>query len=320
MEDNTNLNILDTDAPLQVEAHLKPQLDLMTQLVNYGTLLMPRAWVSSPKNLEDGIIIFHLLRQVVMQFDSFKILVTNAAIPAASQPFRALLEAAVIIEWILKEDTKSKALHLFVGAWREERATAEALIPGTAGHATLMSDLPSAHTPELEAAAIEKVTSIDKIQSDPTLGPIFAEFVRVRGRRGFEPAWTLVYDSSRRIAAGESERNFSIRMLFDEAGRMNEYRRLYSHLSGESHGAAMLGSIKFEGKQQFSIQNIRNLSQFDSKYRTAVAIVIRTYRMVLKKYRPGEAHDNFPKKYSEDWKPTYDQKLNINVTAKMFTM
>jgi hypothetical protein len=62
-----------------VQRYFANQISVLTDIIDYGTWLIPRAYDSSPKKLEDVVLIGVLLKQVVGMIDALEILVSNGA-------------------------------------------------------------------------------------------------------------------------------------------------------------------------------------------------------------------------------------------------
>lgn len=59
------------------EKHLKPWLDLVRDLVNYGTNLIVRCVQSSERKTKDRVVLTILLRQAVAMLDSVEVLLSK---------------------------------------------------------------------------------------------------------------------------------------------------------------------------------------------------------------------------------------------------
>jgi hypothetical protein len=105
-----------------VEAHFFAQKSLLKELVNYGSWLIPRAFDSSAKKLEDAIIIGVLLKQVVTMVDAVQVLISEGVVTPALLQSRSALEASLYIDWILLNATSKKANYYYVSCLRNDRA------------------------------------------------------------------------------------------------------------------------------------------------------------------------------------------------------
>lgn len=104
-----------------VTKHYAPQLNLLTEMTNFASNLIPRAFNSSEKQLRDVIVCFSLLKQFTTMLDAVEVLVRQGAVHAAFAPARVAFEASLYIEWMLVSDGEKKATHYFVGNLRDER-------------------------------------------------------------------------------------------------------------------------------------------------------------------------------------------------------
>ena len=75
MPDLPHQTILNREAAsAEMENHFAPQLDLLTQLANYASNLIPRAYIHSEQKLPDLIGCNVLLKQVAVMLDAIEIL------------------------------------------------------------------------------------------------------------------------------------------------------------------------------------------------------------------------------------------------------
>jgi len=98
----------DEGATAIASEQLKPWTNLLRDLANYGSNLIPRAYSSSGKELGDAVVIGILFRQVVAMIDAIEILLCRSAVHAASLQLRAMFEASVYLEWMLAVDRGKK--------------------------------------------------------------------------------------------------------------------------------------------------------------------------------------------------------------------
>ena len=101
----------DENATAFVSEQLKLWTNLLRDLANYGSHLIPRAFSSSDKTLGDAVVIGILLRQLVAMIDAIEILLCRSAVHAASLQLRAMFEASIYIEWMLAGDREIKATY-----------------------------------------------------------------------------------------------------------------------------------------------------------------------------------------------------------------
>jgi hypothetical protein len=84
--------LLDRDRASADAKQLKPWADLLHNIVNYGSNLLPRCFVSSARKLEDVVALGILLRQCVAMLDSAEILLHSGAVQTAQLQISRLLK------------------------------------------------------------------------------------------------------------------------------------------------------------------------------------------------------------------------------------
>ena len=104
----------DEGAAAFASEQLKPWTNLLRDLANYGSHLIPRAYSSGGKTLGDAVLIGILLRQLVAMIDAIEILLCRSAVHAATLQLRAMFEASVYIDWMLAGDRENKAAYYYV--------------------------------------------------------------------------------------------------------------------------------------------------------------------------------------------------------------
>ena len=93
--------VLDREYATQTAAHFGDALRLINELVDYGTSLVPLAFINSPRDLKAICIIFVQLRQFLVHLDGAATLASAGNCLSATLQRRSLLETALTIEWIL---------------------------------------------------------------------------------------------------------------------------------------------------------------------------------------------------------------------------
>jgi hypothetical protein len=104
----------DEGATAIVSKQLQTWTNLLRDLANYGSHLIPRSYSSSEKALGDVVLIGTLLRQLVAMIDAIEILLRRSAVHAATLQLRAMFEASVYIDWMLAGDRENKAAYYYV--------------------------------------------------------------------------------------------------------------------------------------------------------------------------------------------------------------
>lgn len=273
------------------------QIDLLVDLVNYGSNLIIRAYDSSKKKLEDAIVIGVLLKQVVAMIDATEILLCHGSPQSADIQVRSALEASLYIDWMLKSELEKKAKYYYVSNLRNMRLWALRYLKGTEENQLFLQSVldlikymePSNVTEEDEDEAKRQVTEIERILSQEGYREINDEFVRMRVKKtGAEAYWYKPLGIS------------SIKKIAEEVGRLSEYIIYYSKGSEFTHIASYREHVKFnQGKVKF--EPIRQLEGADTIIQSIIGITLASYQSILKHYRYGELR-NFGRKYKNEWR------------------
>jgi hypothetical protein len=296
--------LLDRDrALIDVNRHLRPWLDLIRDVTNYGTNLIPRCFSSSEKKFKDVVVIGILLRQVVAMLDSVEILLSQGAPHPANLQMRALFEAYVYIEWILESDAEKKASYYYVHNLRRKRLWASRTQPGSPEaqeFAAIMGKLNVQVTQEAIEAAKRQIQEIDRVLSDQKFVPIGQDFEKHRkGKR--DPAWY--------VPLGEKSFAAVTRAVH------KEFLYVYYSLASEvTHTSTYDPHVSFAG-DKVMFEPIRYLKGFESVLRFSLSVALLTYMRILREYRPGEL-PAFGRKYKENWQKEFMNFLNIKYAAE----
>jgi hypothetical protein len=280
-------------------------LEVLRDLVNYGSNLIPRAYASSKEQLADLVVCSVLLKQVVGMTDSVEALLTEGTALGAHLPARAAFEASVYLEWMLVSDTANKAAHYYVANVRHEKMWAQRAIKGTDQQLhfkvvqdTLGYDLNEVH-PELEQAAIALKDETDQILAQKEFAHIEAAFVERKGNKKHDPNWYVLLGPK------------NLREIADTLKRLPEYELLYSAGSRIVHAAAYKDHVKL-GQKQATLKPIRNLEGISTLLSLVYGVAFRTYQRVLGFYRRDEL-PALSKKYVEDWRQAIQAVPNLTI-------
>ena len=295
--------ILDRDTvTTDAKKHLTPWLELMRDLVNYGTNLIVRCIHSSERKTKDRVVLSILLRQAVAMLDAVEVLLSNGSSHAANLPMRALFEASTYIEWILLSDSELKARYYHVHNLRRKRLWAgrtQAGSPEKAAFASQMGKYGMNITDEVEQRSRDQIKEIDRILALPELAMINADFDAAKAKR------RLKYDVAWYIPLGP--RNLAA--IAHEIDDVALYVILYSGASEVMHSSSDDPHVQFAAGK-LSIKPIRSLADFPTVFQFSVSIALRLYRRILQEYRSGEI-SAFSRKYVEQWQKQYMNFLKI---------
>ena len=293
--DPAHPGLLDRDKVVSdIREHFKPWCNLIQDVTNYGSNLIPRCFVSSERQLKDAVILAILLRQVVAMLDGVDILLSNGACHVSQLPVRALFEASVYIEWILQADSERKALYYYVHNLRRMRLWArraqagspesEAFMAATRKYAFQLTD-------DVRSSSKRQLEQIDNVLSQLKFAEVNADFDRCRKGRKHDPAWYVPLGPR------------TLRALAEAVDKVSEYLILYSPASDVMHGSSYERHVAI-GKGEITFQPIRSLEGFETVLRFSVGDAFATYRRILQEYRPGEL-PAFGRKYLEKWQQAF---------------
>jgi hypothetical protein len=295
--------ILDRDAVIaDAEKHLTPWLDLIRDLVNYGTNLIVRCVNSSERKTKDKVILAILLRQAVAMLDGVEVLLSKGATHPANLQMRALFEAYVYIDWILAGDSQRKAQYYTVHNLRRKRLWASRTQTGSPDALEFAAEMGKYGlniTTELQERSREQMKKIDRILALPELASVNADFDAVRAKRKLprEVAWYVPLGPK------------SVSAIARATGHAALYALLYSAASEVMHSSSEDQHVEFEAGK-LTIKPIRFLGGFEPVFRFSVSIALDLYRKILHEYRYEEL-PAFTRKYVEQWQKQYLSFLKI---------
>ena len=296
----------DKGATELVSDQLSTWTNLLRDLANYGSNLIPRAFTSSGKELGDAILIGTLLRQVVAMVDAIEILLCRSAVHAATLQLRAMFEASVYIDWILAGERENKAAHYYVYNLLRLRLWAMRVQPGTQESVSFKKIMDQAGLPVNDTLGKEgkkQVQEIDRILSQARFASIRDEFRNWKKQHGRKPAW---YSP------------LGVTDLRDMAIKVNKeplYEFVYGPGSEVMHGSNYGHHVQFQSGR-VTFRSIRHPKQFSHTVRLTATIAIGIFHRILREYRAEESGRLFSKKYVEKWQQAFMSipELKINET------
>ena len=292
MRESEFLPLLDRGkAVADIKRAFSAQIEMLRDVINYGTNLIPRCFESSDKVLKDIVVVAILLHQVVAMLDGIELLVSNGSVHAAALQARALFEASAYIDWILSADSEKKGSYYYVHNLRRQRRWAQRFQQGSleaAAFAALVPDLPALKDQTVMDQAAKTLKDIDRVLSQPAFAVVSQAFDKCALKGGkVDRAWYVPLGAQ------------SIRGILSAVGRSAEYAIFYNTWSETMHSSNYAQHVSV-GQGTITFEHIRRLSGFPALFRFTAATVSHTYRKVLERYRPGElpAHS---RKYLENW-------------------
>ena len=288
---------------VDVKQYFSKHIDLLIDLANYGSNLIPRVYGSSNKKLEDIVVIGVLLKQVVSMIDAVEILISKGAVGPANLQARAAFESSLYIDWILKSESEKKAKYYYVSNLRNQRLWALRFKPGSPEKEIFSKDfqyldehLKTTDLEDVEKQAEKELADIDSLLTRNGWNEINLEFEKEKKKKktGAETYWYKMFGVT------------SIRQLAKQVDRLGEYDLFYSRSSEVMHATSYGDHIQFS-KGTVSFEPIRQLKDLHIVLRFITLVAISSYVSILKHYRYGEL-SHFRLKYVRDWRDAF---LNI---------
>lgn len=292
--------LIDRDASLgHVSQNFADVLGVFRDVVNYGSNLVPRCFVSSKRELKDAIVLGVLLRQSIAMFDAIEILLSNAAVYPCHLQMRALFEASLYLEWMLQKDTETRAKYYYVANVRQERIWAmrtQSGSPDNISYGKVMEafgDLFQETADRLADRGKEYLQEINRILAQTSFADIDTSIETFRKKRKmpYDPPWYAPLGPQ------------SVRQIAVDLNRLHEYEIIYSPSSEVMHSTSHRAHVKFsQGRIRFT--PIRYLAGIDEVVKSSMATIVKIYMDVLRQYREDEL-PNFRAKYVEDWRKAF---------------
>lgn len=307
--------ILDRIQPVRDVAHgFEAQLELIRDVVNYGSNLIPRCFESSDKGVADVVIVAALLKQAVAMLDGVELHVSNAAVLASHVSVRAFYEAHLYILWMLENDTDTRARQYYVWNLRQRRLWAERVISGTDANTDFQHALQ--HLPTFQSTAQTDQACVQELQQQATqevqqINQLLSSASYQAINNAFDNYWNRGYDPPWHAPNGTP----SIRQLAQRLNILHEYDVVYSSLSSVTHSSSFKSHVSVRDKS-IVFQPIRYLESIDFVLNLSLSVAFRTYCAVLTHYRPGEV-DNFNRKYAEEWRGAFTTIPTVNYTEEL---
>ncbi len=295
----------DEQATALVSEKLMPWTNLLRDLANYGSHLIPRAYSSSEKTLGDAVVIGVLLRQVVAMIDAIEILLSRSAVHAAALQLRALFEASVYIDWTLAGDRERKAAYYYVHNLLRLRLWAKRVQLGTAESESFKGMMNKAGLPVNETLGDEgkrQVQEIDRILSLPEFEAVHNDFRNWKKQNGRRPAWYSPLGVT------------DLRNMATMVDKEPLYVIVYGSGSEVMHSSNYGQHLRFESGR-ITFHSIRHPNEFTNTVRLTAIITIDVFMKILREYREGEL-SRFGRRYVEKWQQAFMSIPKLEIKAE----
>ena len=304
--------ILDRDAARRdVNKAYAPQLEVLREILDWGTHLQARLLKTAPQDPEHAIFAGLFFRRVLEVLDLAEISFRDAHLAGANIAARCMLEAVWSIEYALT-DIPYLTRCMLVWSRRRDREWHLRLIPGTAEHTAFRDEV--LHIHERIAAGVDpkaltdEVARMDRLLATDPYYAINARFDEIRGQRSNDPNWF----APAVVPAGD-RRYPSYRQLARATGHLDEYSGFYAIYSGAVHGSALRDAMTF-GPDRIEFEPLRRVDGFQPPFTLTAFLPIRAYRAVLEHFRPDEL-PAFRETYMT-WRERLNNLPRVTITPK----
>ncbi len=291
----------------EVEKYIPEQIELLKQLVDYGTHLIIRTFVSSKRNLESIVIISVLLKQFVTLLDSIHILLSNGATIASHLPSRSLFECTLYITWMLENKTTTRTQQYYVWEKRRKLEFLRSFVKGTVEHKKFSKAIKKyEHSLQeqfktYEKSAINEIKDINNLLQSKKYNELNLQFENLEKKRYIK--W---YQPN----GPNSIKDLSYRLNYQA-----EYEIIYTTFSKITHSNVLSDQIKVQNNKVI-FENIRSLNESQTVLLIVLSLTMDIYMKILKKYRPEELV-NFRKTYKIDWRNAFQSIKKINYDLEL---
>lgn len=297
-KERPHLGVLDRDLHEgHAREHFSAQLNVLEEVVNYGTNLVISAFTSSPKDLTEIVLMPILQKQVVSMLDGLEVLVSKGCGPVAQLQSRAMFEASVYMDFIMQSEAEKKSIYYYVAVLRRELTWSLRLqdtTPESSNFAASLGEFADTLLRTKEAAAdpaARKAESIRALFTKEPWSSANADFDTRRGRQKHDPPWHAPWGRQ------------SVRSVSEAVGRLHEYEVFYSGASEKMHSSEYKSHITM-GNGTVTFEPIRSLEGLHVTLHWAMSTAFHSYGKILERYRPGQLQE-FKRRYTDNWRETY---------------
>lgn len=297
---------------VQISKNFGPQLDVLRDVVDYGSNLIFRAFASSERDMVAIVTCFVFLKQIVAMTDSIEVLLKEGAGHACHLPVRSAFEASLYLHYIVEGDSAKRAYRYYAANLREQANWAKKLTPGTPESEQLqaLQESVGISTPfpsEVLEAATASLEEVERILRQPHLATAEAELAAAKKRGNRHPSWYSM------------EGHTTLRKLAIHLSQLVEYETFYARGSQVIHTGSYRDHVRFVD-QEIQVHPIRHVMDFTGVMQAVFAVTVATYRRVIVRYRSGEI-DAFTTKYRNDWQKVFMElptvKYEFNATVRV---
>lgn len=238
MADQAHPDLLDrAQSTAEVDQYFRRSIDLVGEVVDYGTNLLARCLATTTGEILDVVSIGVFGKQVVSALDAVQQLARTGSGLAARVVMRALLEASLYCQWVLSSANDERARTYYIGNLRREIAWSKRALPDTPEHQQFRKAMgeiyqdPLRDRPNGREETAKRIAEIESHLSGEGFRSINAEFDRLKKGRPFDPPW-------HRVAGAQY-----LSDVARDLDRLAEYTIFYSIYSDDAHSGSYKSHI-----------------------------------------------------------------------------
>lgn len=266
----------------------------ITEVVNFGTHVLVWYDEANAGKTDEAAPTSLLLRHFIEMIDSVSILVRSSAIEPTQVLLRSAFEAAIQLEWIIRDDTDRRAMAFMT--WhvhqrlkyytRLDRSTSEGRELAKKLKGTMYDGIDLRDKFDLESARANLKILLKK----PLYRETAAEYEVVR-KNSRNPRWYQLFGGPR-----------SVEQLANQVKMPEFYELLYRSWSGVAHATDVVAGKVSSREGVTQIHQIRSPERVESVYSIAIGLSIRIYKVIMDKYVP-DGLNTIQKWYTADVYP-----------------
>jgi len=273
--------------------------DLIDETVNFGSHVLK--WhLESAQGGDENVPITLSFRHILELLDAVSINIRNSLVDPSKLLLRGALECYFGVAYMLKADTKRRAMAFMASYVNQRLKTYRKLDPttqqGKEFRRLLKKDPIAANmiisipTPVVQAA----IANLETLLKKPAYKDANDEYNRLKKTNSKNPYWYSLY-------GGPS----NIEKLADHLNMQASYHILYRQWSNSTHGTDIIqGNISRSPSGETSIHQLRLPKEPEVLTVLAVSIALKLFRLFIARYAPHKSTE-YKSWYTREIRPTY---------------
>lgn len=285
-----NQDLLNRNVHTLIEPRLTNAVRLIEKCVNYGTDLI--ATFNRETQFENSLPAIMLGLHAIETLDAIGVLVARCCNDPAAALLRMQVETLFSIRYMAEADSERRAIqylvahaHSRIDWYRKLDPTTET---GKQLSAQIGKDGAFANIDVVSRNTDSEVRNLLSMLARPEYAEVEGEWQRIRAQKKGKPWWYSLF-------GGPS----SIEALATSIGEQVLYQLVYRQYSEEIHGTNVIGSLHVSHDRRPQFQPIRYPPPIPTTCNMAVAIMLYTFRALIKMLAPQQ-HDSYQSWYTAE--------------------